>query len=406
MGQARIRSFADVCAAIGRPDAPVVTLFSGGLDSSYLLYRLRAVGLSRVHAVSVDIGDEETTEDKQKITDELGVELHVVDGRDQFAQEYLRPAIAAQAMYLGTHPVSSSLSRPCIAGLAVEVAGKLGARTLLHTANRSQNTLRRLNGAISLMGFPGSFGSPYDREPVDRARKTAELRGAGLDAFIRRDVSVDSNLWCREFESGALDDPEHHPVPEELYRWTGGEAAASEETVRIAFKAGTPVSIDDRELSLTDLITELNHRAGAHRIGRFSGLEHLAGGEKVLEVREMPAAHLLMRTARHLETAVLEAETIREKMHLEQVWVREALEGRWFGELRVASQNFIESCAERVTGSVVWKLAAGCADTCAITAEAPRYIRSREAWERSSAAQESTPHSAERYDGAGQGLLP
>jgi argininosuccinate synthase len=140
-----------------------------------------------------------------------------------------------------------------------------------------------------------------------------------------------------------------------------------------------------------ELITTLNRRVGRHGIGRFSGLEHLAGGEKVLEVREMPAALLLLRTARHLETAVLEAETIREKMHLEQIWVREALEGRWFGELRRASQNFMESCAEGVTGTVTWQLTGHGADTRAIRAEAPRYVRSREEWERRSVAAESSP---------------
>ncbi|MGX2993157.1 argininosuccinate synthase-related protein [Streptomyces sp. JNUCC 64] len=383
--RADIRSFHDVTAGPDGPDLPVVTLFSGGLDSSYLLYRLRSAGFTRVHAVSVDIGDEETTAEKRGITDRLGVELHVVDARHQFAEEYVRPAIAAQAVYLGTHPISSSLSRPCIAGLAVEFAEEIGARTVLHTANRSQNTLRRLNGAFGLLGFPGRFGSPYDLEPVDRSRKIEELGRAGLGGFRRRTVSVDSNLWCREFESGDLDDPEDHPVPEELYRWARAALpTGAAELVTIGFKSGVPVSVDGRELPFVELIDTLNRRAGAHGIGRYSGLEHLAGGEKVLEVREMPAAHLLLRTSRHLETAVLEAETIREKMHLEQIWVREALEGRWFGELRRAGQSFLESCSERVTGTVTWKLSGQCADTLAIRAEAPRYIRNREDWERRS----------------------
>ncbi|MDK0517999.1 argininosuccinate synthase-related protein [Streptomyces sp. ML-6] len=393
VNQARIRSFRDLGTETEALDFPVVTLFSGGLDSSYLLYRLHAIGSPEVHAVSVDIGDEETTDEKQRIADRFGVKLHIVDGRDQFAEEYLRPAIAAQSVYLGTHPISSSLSRPLIARIAMKVAEEIGARTLLHTANRSQNTLRRLNGALGLLGFPGNFGSPYELEPVDRDRKIEELDRAGLHGLSGRSVSIDSNLWCREFESGSLDDPEHHPVPEDLYRWTrSGRPAPSPETVRIGFRAGTPTEVNGRELPLAELITRLNHLVGAHGIGRFSGLEHLAQGEKVLEIREMPAAFLLMRTARHLETAVLEAETIREKMHMEQIWTREALEGRWFGELRRAGQSFIESCAARVTGEVTWRLSSGTAETCGILAESPRYIRSREAWERSCVESEVDGH--------------
>ncbi|WUH88892.1 argininosuccinate synthase-related protein [Streptomyces sp. NBC_00433] len=385
----RIRSFRDLSEEPEHIGLPVVTLFSGGLDSSYLLYRLRQIGFCDIHAVSVDLGDEETSEEKQRTAAHLGVRLHILDGRKQFAEEYVRPAIAAQAMYINTHPISSSLSRPLIASMAMEVAAAIGARTLLHTANRSQNTLRRLNGALQLLGFPGNFGSPYDLEPVDREVKIEELRAIGLHRFSQRTVSVDSNLWCREFESGDLDDPENHPVPEHLYRWTSVGSAAPPETVRIAFEAGAPTGVNGRDLPIADLVTELNLLAGAHGIGRFSGLEHLAQGVKVLEIREMPAAALLLRTARHLETAVLEAETIREKIHLEQIWTREALEGRWFGELRRASQSFVESCTARVTGSVTWKLAAGTAETTAIRADEPRYIRSREEWERRSIAQES-----------------
>lgn len=104
----------------------------------------------------------------------------------------------------------------------------------------------------------------------------------------------------------------------------------------------------------------------------------------MLELREMPAAELLLRGYRHLETATLDAETIREKMHLEQLWVREALEGRWFGDLRTACQSFIDSCAARVTGSVRWRLRPGTAETRSIVAAAPRYLRDREDWERES----------------------
>jgi argininosuccinate synthase len=387
----RIRSFHDLKTTATYRDAPVVTLFSGGLDSSYLLYRLLAMGFTDIHAVSVDLGDEETSEDKRAIAELLGVRLHIVDARTRFAEEFLRPAIAAQAVYLGTHPISSSLSRPLIARVAVDVAEEIGARTLLHTANRSQNTLRRLNGALTSLNFQGQYGSPYDLTPVSREQKIEELRGAGLHGPAARTVSIDANLWCREFESGALDDPEHHPVPEHLYEWTAvtpAPAPAPAETLSLTFKGGTPTALNGRDMPLVELITSLNHLAGAHGIGRYSGLEHLDHGEKVLEIREMPAATLLMRTARHLETATLDAETIREKMHLEQVWVREALEGRWFEDLRAASQAFIEACTAQLTGSVTWRLGAGSAETRSIVAESPKYIRSREDWEHRSIARE------------------
>jgi argininosuccinate synthase len=70
----------------------------------------------------------------------------------------------------------------------------------------------------------------------------------------------------------------------------------------------------------------------------------------------------------------LAAETVREKMRLEQLWVREALEGRWFGELRTVCDYFIASCASRVRGTVRWQVGRGTAQTRSIVAERPRYI--------------------------------
>nr|WSX51409.1 argininosuccinate synthase-related protein [Streptomyces sp. NBC_00974] len=379
-----IRSFADLSPRRFDRERPVVTLFSGGLDSSYLLHRLTRAGFTDIHAVSVDLGAGEDMDELRLVTDQLRVTLHVIDGRTRFAEQYVRPAIAAQAVYLGTHPISSSLSRPLIAELAMDVAVGLNASGVLHTANRSQNTLRRLNGAFRLLGYEGQYGTPYDLDPVDREEKARELESIGLVHMSKRIASIDANLWCREFESGILDDPEEHTVPEHLYVWSVRGEPVPEEGVEIGFEAGVPVLVNGVRLPLRTLVEHLNHRVGAHGIGRYSGLEHLPGGRKVMELREMPAAEILLKTYRHLETATLDAETIREKMHLEQVWVREALEGRWFGELRKASQSFIDSCASRVTGTVRWRLRPGSAETRSIIAPSPLYVRHREEWERES----------------------
>ncbi|MGR8009325.1 argininosuccinate synthase-related protein [Streptomyces hypolithicus] len=387
-----IRSFGQLTPGFLRKDQPIVTLFSGGLDSTYLLLRLKDSGFQNIHAVSVDLGEDESSSHKQHIADELGVRLHVVDGRQEFIEEFVRPAIKAQAVYLDTHPVSSTLSRPLIARLAVGLAEELGAVAILHTANRSQNTLRRLNGALALLGFSGRYGSPYDLDPVDRDQKIQELKSVGLDQMSERIVSGDSNLWCREFESGLLDDPEDHAVPEHMYQWSAKRSDASEETLEVHFREGVPVSLDGVEMPLIELIAELNARVGAYGIGRYSGLEHLDNGEKVLEIREMPAAWLLLRTYRHLETATLDSETMREKMHLEQLWVRESLEGRWFGQLHEAIQSFIDVCAVRVTGFVRWRLTPGVAETRSITADEPNYLRDREAWEKFSIHLETAPY--------------
>lgn len=201
-----IRSFSDLDAMQGQADH-VLTLFSGGLDSSYVLKELAQRRL-RITALSVDVGEACQTQDLEEIAGFFGATLRVVDASDMFARDAVAPAIRAQARYLGMYPVSSSLSRPILAKTAVNVARELGCDAIVHTANQSQNSLRRLNGAIGQLGFEGCYGTPYERSVLTRDEKIEALRVLGLTRFQARGISGDANLWCREFESGSLDNPE------------------------------------------------------------------------------------------------------------------------------------------------------------------------------------------------------
>ena len=376
-----IRSFADLDAMRGKVDH-VLTLFSGGLDSSYVLKELASRQI-RVTALSVNVGETSDVEDLHEITAFFGAELHQVDARETFAEEAVAPAICAQARYLGIYPVSSSLSRPILAKAAVKAATELGCGAIVHTANQSQNSLRRLNGAIEQLGFEGCYGTPYERSVLTRIEKIEALRQLGLDRFQARGISGDANLWCREFESGSLDNPENFWVPPSLFEWTRPQRDATvTRPLEVEFVQGKAVAVDGRRMDLVSLIAHLNELVGTFCIGRYSGLEHLCGGEKVLEVREAPAATLLMDAYRHLETAVLDAELLREKAALELLWTREAVEGRWFGNLRQCADAFIQAAAAQVTGKVCYQLRQGAMDVCSIKASQPLYLTDRDAWEK------------------------
>lgn len=391
MKQLTLRSFGDLDLLAGQT-RKVITLFSGGLDSSYLLMELARRDF-QVTALAVDLGDETDSADLRAVTDHFGAELLHVDAREAFIGQSVLPAIRAQARYLGTYPISSSLSRPVLAKVAAQHAQRLGCDVILHTANPSQNSLRRINGAIRQLGFDGWHGSPYEFGALPREAKIRLLAAAGLPNFRARGVSVDANLWCREFESGALDNPEAFWVPESLFVWTAQRSAEPPSTsLSLQFDAGVPVAMNGQRMAPAALIAELNRQAGAFGVGRYSGLEHLEQGEKVLEVREAPAATLLMQAYRHLETATLDAELIRAKLTHEQIWVREAIEGRWYGGLRQAADAFITSTAQRVSGTVHFRLRAGAADLCGVRAEQPLYLTDRETWEQDVARLRSQTH--------------
>lgn len=382
-----IRSVEDLNKILS-PQTRVLTLFSGGLDSAYLLYLLSQKNCAEVVALTFDLGDDINYPFLEQLARKFGVRLIVLDRKNEFAESFVAPAIAAPSLYLGLHPISSSLSRPLMAKEAVHLANQLNCDVLLHTANQSQNSLRRLNGAIYDLGYKGYYGTPYENTVLTRNEKTEILRQNGVDFFTKRNYSGDSNVWCREFESGLLDDPEKFSTPEMLYRWSASTQSQEPVKLSLTYERGIPVAVNGTRMPLLEIIEFLNSHAGAYGLGRYSGLEHLVGGQKVLEVREMPAAAILLHAYRQLETACVSAETSREKINVEQMWIREAVEGRWFGLLREASQNFIARVSEHVNGIIDYKLNWRTLEVTSIRADKPLYLRDRDAWEKEAVTQQ------------------
>jgi argininosuccinate synthase len=394
----KVRSFSDIEESC-HPNDTIVTLCGGGLDSAYLLAQLAQLDV-HVVALSVDLGDDFDIKHVSSIADNFDVHITRLDYRKEFVEEFVYPSILAGGRYLGQHPISASLSRPLIARVGVEFARSIGAKFLLHTANQSQNSLRRLNGAISDLGYEGYFGSPYEFDALSRHFKRLELQESfGISGFSDRLTSTDTNLWCREFESGTLDDPEGFDIDQNLYQWSAATETASR-VIELSFDRGRLVSADaERVTDPVELISGLNAKVGRYGIGRFSSLEHLEGGEKVLEVREAPAAALILEGFAHLASATVEAETLRWMRTIGEALIMEAVEGRWFQGLRKALQSFLEESAQRVSGDVRFTLRNGGFELAGLKAVSPLYIRDREQWEyRKAAAARSV--SANRFDGS------
>ena len=387
----KIRSIQDL-SFVAEQTNHVLTLFSGGLDSTYLLSLLSSMNI-KVTALAVDLGDGIDRTKLQAITEHYGADLVVEDATEQFIESAVIPAIQAQAMYMNMYPVSSSLSRPVISRIAVETAGKLGCGAIIHTANQSQNSLRRLNGAIKNSGYRGFYGSPYEYSAITRTDKASQLSIPCMQDQRQGSVSSDSNLWCREYESGVLDNPEDFMIPESLFLWSkenpSRQITEAAHQIRITFRDGIPVSVNEQPMPLVELIKFLNIRAGAYKIGRYLGLEHLDQDEKVLEIREAPAARMLMEAYKHLEMSALPTDYLNHKLQQEQIWTMEAVEGRWGSPLQQAARAFIQSSTEKVSGSVTYKMEKGLATAISIVAREPLYLTNRDHWEIQAAQERS-----------------
>ncbi len=380
----KIRSFEEL-VGLHNPNAIVTTMYSGGLDSSYVLLKLRKMGFKNILAVVVDLGEEIGEAEVQARAEQLGAKYVYIDAKTKFAEDGIRQAIKANAKYCGLFPVSSSISRPVIANAVADYATSMNSSILLHTANRSQNSLRRLNGAIETNGYRGAFGSPYECSAMTREHKLSELKEAGIEFSGERSLSGDENLWCREFESGSVDDPESFVVPEEAFVWTSQQEGLQPIEVTLKFEGGELVQVDNRNVELAEAIQHLNETIGRYGHGRYIGLEHLADDEKVLEVREAPAAMLLMEALRHIEMATLDTAALQHKLQLEEQWTQEAVAGRWNSSISKMCMAGIEEACATSTGILKFQVDANRFFLSSLQAENPKYIRDRDQWEIASA---------------------
>lgn len=353
----------------------IVLLVSGGLDGAYWLSYISTLPINKVYALCIDVGGEPNTTLIKELCNRFNAEFILQNKVDEFCNDYIKPALLAQAIYLNAHPISASLSRPLFAKTAFEFSKDYKCDAIIHTSNSTQNSLRRYNGAFKGLKYEGIYGSPFENDNISRKEKHAFLKKHGID-FADHDVSRDSNIWCNEFESGPFDDPENIDQREDYYIWTRQIVDGATE-VAIEINQGQVICINNRPTDLKAAISQLNIIVGKHGLGRYIGLEEIPTGAKVQEIREMPGAFFLLNAYRHLELGCLSDELIRHKMMLGQTWTKEAVEGRWFGELREACEAFILNTARRLNGKISFRMDRHNIKLTSLRCDKPLYIRER-----------------------------
>ena len=107
--------------------------YSGGLDTSVMIKWLQEKYNAEVITVTVDVGQQENLKEAEEKAINLGALKHYsIDAKEEFAADYIFPAIKANALYEGKYPISTSLSRPLIVKKMVDIAKKEGATALAH----------------------------------------------------------------------------------------------------------------------------------------------------------------------------------------------------------------------------------------------------------------------------------
>ena len=341
----------------------IVLAYSGGLDTSVAVRWLAERYDAEVVAVTMDLGQGKELDDIRERALGVGaVRSHVVDVREEFAQDYVLPALQAGAVYEDKYPLATALGRPLITQKLVEIAEFENAGIIAHGCTGKGNdqvrmdvSARALNPDIRVVAPAREWGMTRPDE-IEYAR----THGIPIPASVDNPYSTDANLWGRSIECGVLEDPWVEP-PEEIYMLTKApeECPDAPAYVEVEFQAGVPVKVNGVAMPLTELINSLDTIAGAHGVGRIDMLENRLVGIKSREIYEAPAATLLHTAHRELEAIVIPKDLERIKHELGRTYADLVYNGLWFTPAREAIDAFVAKVQERVNGVTRLKLYRG-----------------------------------------------
>lgn len=341
----------------------IVLAYSGGLDTSVAIKWLQEQYNYDVVAVCVDVGEGKDLEFiKNKALQVGACASYVVPAQEEFAKNYILPALQANALYEGIYPLVSALSRPLIAKILVDIAEKEKAVAIAHGCTGKGNDQVRFDVSIMALAPKVKIVAPARLKPTSReeAIHYAKQHGIPLPIDLNNPFSIDQNLWGRSCECGALEDPWVEP-PEAANEWTQSISNAPDqaEVITIDFANGMPIKLNQQALSLPLLIAKLNAIAGKHGVGRIDHVENRLVGIKSREVYEAPAAMTLITAHKALEAITLTREVAHFKPIIEQRFANLIYEGLWFSPLKDALLAFIQETQKTVSGTVRIKLHKG-----------------------------------------------
>jgi argininosuccinate synthase len=336
----------------------VVLAYSGGLDTSIAVRWMREEWGVEVVACAVDVG--QLVEGEEEIIRERAlaagaVEIEIIDAREQFANDFLVPAIHANAMYEGKYPLVSALSRPVIVEHLVASARRHGADAVGHGCTGKGNDQVRFEVSTRVLAPDLEVMAPTRVWGLTRADciELADKWDIPISATKEKLYSIDENMWGRAIECGVLENP-WNKAPEEPYTLTANPKDAPREgrDVIVGFEQGVPISLDGKTMGLVELIDTIGTVVGSYGWGRIDMVENRRVGIKSREVYECPASLALILAHADLEGITLERDLAREKQRLDIRVAELIYDGLWHSPLMGSLDAFMRSTQTHVTGEV------------------------------------------------------
>jgi len=181
-----------------------------------------------------------------------------------------------------------------------------------------------------------------------------EQKNIPVKASVAKPYSSDENCLHISYEAGKLEELTVNGVELVEFGMTVSPQAAPDdvEQVTIGFAAGTPVSVNGKQLDAFAIVDQLNKIGGRNGIGRIDMVENRFVGMKSRGVYESPGMTLLYHALMYVEQLTMD----RDLMHLRDQLAPAVAElvyyGFWYSAKFDALCAFIRDAQKHTTGEV------------------------------------------------------
>ena len=350
----------------------IVLAFSGGLDTSVILKWLVDKGYDVV-TYTADVGQKEDFNAVKKKALEIGAEkAYVVDLKEDFLKNYVFKALKANAVYEGLYLLGTALARPAIAKTQVEIAKAEHTTMLAHGCTAKGNDQVRFE--LTWLRFMPNVKivAPWrDKKFLKMFKgrkdliKYAKENGIPITASLEKPYSVDENLMHISYESGVLEDISKEY---DMHIFKGfkvpQKAKDKGDEVVVEFDKGIPVLLEDKENGVEkkeplEIFTYLNHIGSENGIGMVDMVENRFIGIKSRGIYISPAATILWKLHKDLESITLDKGVMHLKGMISPIIGKLIYEGFWFSPEMEFLMSAVEQSQKNVSGRIHFLLYKG-----------------------------------------------
>ena len=336
----------------------VVLAYSGGLDTTVIIPWLKENYNMDIIAVCIDVGQGKETDGLEERALKAGAsKFYLKTVTEEFITDYIYPTLKAGAVYESTYMLGTSMARPLIAKVLVDIALAEGASAICHGCTGKGNDQVRFELTIKALAPQLKIIAPWriwDLQSREEEMEYCRVRGIECPVKKGDSYSRDRNIWHISHEGLELEDPSQAPNYDTLLKLSVSPQKAPDEPTKITldYEKGVPVALNGEKLDPVTLLTKLNEIGGQNGIGIVDILENRVVGMKSRGIYETPGGTIMFAGHEQLAHMCTDKQTYAYSQQIAVKYAELVYSGEWFTPLREALAAYVDSVNEVMTGTV------------------------------------------------------